>query len=155
MNKKLTLIKEISLLVLSFVIPFVLLIILFNANGIALNGYKNQTIMMIDMQSEYICYMRDLRHILINHESLIYTTEKVFGGDYLSIFTFYLASPFNFFVIFFNEEAIPLFFVWSSIINQQSVNKKIFFTVGAHVIDQKRRQQHNNSRREKVGISKS
>ena len=116
MNKKLTLIKEISLLVLSFVIPFVLVIILFNANNIALGGYKNQTIMMIDMQSEYICYMRDLRNILLNHESLIYTTEKVFGGDYLSIFTFYLASPFNLFVIFFEEQAIPLFFVWSSII---------------------------------------
>ena len=115
-KKKLNLVKEISLLVLSFVVPFILLIVLFNANGIALNGYKNQTIMMIDMQSEYICYMRDLRHILINHESLIYTTEKVFGGDYLSIFTFYLASPFNFFVVFFKEEAIPLFFVWSSII---------------------------------------
>lgn len=114
--KKLNIIKEIAMGLLAFVIPFVLLIILMNSNHIALGGYKNYTIMMIDMQSEYICYIRDLRNILLHGGSLVYTTEKVFGGDYLSIFTFYLASPFNLFVIFFKEEAIPLFFVWSSII---------------------------------------
>lgn len=110
------LIKEITLLCLSFIIPFVLLIIIFSVNKISLNSYSNSTIMMIDMQSEYIAYMRDLRHILLTNGSLIYTNEKLFGGDYLSIFTFYLSSPFNFFVIFFKEEAIPLFFVWSSLI---------------------------------------
>ena len=109
-------IKEISLLVLSFIVPFVLLIILFSANKMALNSYSNSTIMMMDMQSEYIAYMRDLRRILLSNGSLIYTNSKLFGGDYLSIFTFYLSSPFNLFVVFFKEEAIPLFFVWSSLI---------------------------------------
>ena len=116
MKKNLNLIKEVGFIVLSFIVPFVLLIILFNANGFSLNSYKGNTIMMIDMQSEYIAYMRDLKHILTTGGSLIYTTEKVFGGDYLSIFTFYLSSPFNFFVIFFKDEAIPLFFLWSSIL---------------------------------------
>ena len=111
-----TLIKEISLAVLSFVIPFITLIILFAVNKIALNNYSNSTIMMMDMQSEYIAYMRDLRRILLSNGSLIYTNSKVFGGDYLSIFTFYLSSPFNLFVVFFKEEAIPLFFIWSSLI---------------------------------------
>ena len=103
MKIKLEKVKEISLITLSFFIPFVLLIILCNVNGLALNGYKNYTMMMIDMQSEYICYLRDLRQILLHGGSLIYTTEKVFGGDYLSIFTFYLSSPFNLFVVFFKE----------------------------------------------------
>ena len=110
------LIKEISLACLSFLIPFVLLIIIFSVNKISLTNYSNHTIMMIDMQSEYIAYMRDLRNILLGEGSLIYTNSKLFGGDYLSIFTFYLSSPFNFYVVFFNEEAIPLFFVWSSLI---------------------------------------
>ena len=83
-----TLIKEISLAVLSFVIPFITLIILFAVNKIALNNYSNSTIMMMDMQSEYIAYMRDLRRILLSNGSLIYTNSKVFGGDYLSIFLF-------------------------------------------------------------------
>ena len=116
MKKNLNLVKEVGFIVLSFIVPFILLIILFNANGFSLNSYKGTTIMMIDMQSEYIAYMRDLKHILTTGGSLIYTTEKVFGGDYLSIFTFYLSSPFNFFVVFFKDEAIPLFFLWSSIL---------------------------------------
>lgn len=115
-TNKIKLISEISLLALSFILPFIILIIIFNVNHVSLGGYSNLTIMMIDMQSEYICYLRDLREILLNGGSLIYTTEKVFGGDYLSIFTFYLSSPFNLFVVFFKEEAIPLFFVWSSIL---------------------------------------
>ena len=116
MTNRLRIIKESAMMALAFILPFLLLIILFNANGLSLGEHKNLTMMMIDMQSEYICYLRDLRHILLNGGSLIYTTEKVFGGDYLSIYTFYLSSPFNFFVIFFSNENIPLFFIWSSII---------------------------------------
>ncbi len=145
MKKSLTLIKEIGYILLSFLIPFIVLIILFTANKLALNGYHDNTIMMIDMQSEYIAYIRDLKHILTTGESLIYTNEKALGGDYLSIFTFYLSSPFNFFVIFFKDEAIPFFFAWSSIIKMAlaSVNfylltrftskftyQKIIFAVG-------------------------
>ena len=145
MKKSLKLIKEIGYILLSFFIPFIVLIILFNANKLALNGYHDNTIMMIDMQSEYIAYIRDLKHILTTGESLIYTNEKALGGDYLSIFTFYLSSPFNFFVIFFKDEALPLFFAWSSIIKMAfaSVNfylltrftskftyQKIIFAIG-------------------------
>ena len=129
MKLKLERIKEICLMALSFLIPFILLIILCNANGLALNGYKNYTMMMIDMQSEYICYLRDLRQILLDGGSLIYTTEKVFGGDYLSIFTFYLSSPFNLFVVFFKEEAIPLFFIWSSIIKMAFASLNFYLFV--------------------------
>ena len=116
MSKKLNILKEIGFIVLSFIIPFVILIIVFSVNKISLFSYKDYTITMLDMQSEYIAYLRDLKEILIHGESLIYTSEKAFGGDYLSIFTFYLSSPFNLFVVFFNDKALPLFFVWSGII---------------------------------------
>ena len=147
--KKWNLVKEISFIALSFIIPFAILIILFTTNGFAMNSYKGNTVMMIDMQSQYIAYMKDFKHILINRESLIYTTEKAFGGDYLSIFTYYLGSPFNLFVIFFKDEAIPLFFLWSSLIKMcfASVNfylltrftskftyQKIIFAIGYGLI---------------------
>ena len=127
--RKINIIKEIAMIALSFIVTLVLLIILMNSNHISLGGYKNLTIMMIDMQSEYICYMRDLRQILLHGGSFIYTAEKVFGGDYLSIFTFYLASPFNLFVVFFKEEAIPLFFVWSSIIKMAFASLNFYLLV--------------------------
>ena len=112
----LTIIKEAALIALSFIIPFIVLIILNQVNNLSLFGYTKNTIMMIDMSSEYIAYMSDFRNLLLGNGNFIYTTRKVFGGDFLSIYTFYLASPFNLFVVFFKQEAIPLFFLWSSII---------------------------------------
>ena len=115
-KNKVELIKEIVTLSLAFLMPFIALIILFSANQIALFSYSNKTIISLDMQSQYICYLRDFRNTLLNGGSLVYSTEKVFGGDYLSIYTFYLSSPFNYLVVFFKEEALPLFFAWTSIL---------------------------------------
>lgn len=128
MQKSLKIIKESSLIVLSFLIPFVVLIIIFNTHHLALSSYDNLTMIMIDMQSEYIAYLRNLREILISGDSLIYINTKVLGGDYLSIYTFYLSSPFNFFVVFFKQEAIPLFFIWSCILKMSiaSLNFYLF-----------------------------
>ena len=115
-EKVIQIVKESALIALSFIIPFVVLIILNEVNNLSLFGYTKNTMMMIDMSSEYIAYMSDFRNLLLGNSSFIYTTRKVFGGDFLSIYTFYLASPFNLFVVFFKQEAIPLFFLWSSII---------------------------------------
>ena len=116
MEKKLRLVKEITLLVVSFVVPFVLLVIIFSVNGISLAGYKGDTIMMIDMQSQYISYLRYYRDLLLNDSSIIYTNAKVFGGDFQSIFAYYLSSPFNFFIVFVKPESIPLFVIWTNIL---------------------------------------
>lgn len=115
-EKVLNIVRETALIALSFIIPFVMLIVLNEVNKISLFSYSNNTMMMIDMSSEYIAYMSDFRNLLLGNGNFIYTTRKVFGGDFLSIYTFYLASPFNLFIVFFEQEAIPLFFLWSSII---------------------------------------
>ncbi len=126
MNKKLLLFREIGFIVLSFLLPFIILIIVFSVNKIALTSYDNYTIIMIDMQSEYIAYLRNLKQILLYGDSLIYTNAKVFGGDYLSIFTFYLSSPFNLFAVLFQDKALPLFFVWSSIIKMSFASMNFY-----------------------------
>lgn len=101
---------------LSFVIPFSMLLVLFASNGFAPFTKNGLTIISMDMQSQYVAFMRDLKNIYLGNGSLIYTQGKVFGGDYLSIYTFYLASPFNYFVIFCPDESIPLFFLFTSIL---------------------------------------
>ena len=64
MNKKLLLFREIGFIVLSFLLPFIILIIVFSVNKIALASYDNYTIIMLDMESEYIAYLRNLKQIL-------------------------------------------------------------------------------------------
>lgn len=145
-QRKIGFLKEISMIAVAFLLPFFVLMILFSSNDIALFSYNGKTILSLDMQSQYICYLRDFRNTLLHHGSLIYTNTKVFGGDYSSIYIDYLASPFNYFVIFFKEEAIPLFFAWTALIRMSfaSLNfyllmrffdhkfsyKKIIFAIG-------------------------
>lgn len=116
--------REILYLLLSFLLPFSLLLLLFSQMGFAPFKENGLTIISFDMQSEYVAYLRYYRDILRSGGSLLYTQGKVFGGDFLSIFTFYLASPFNLFVVFFDNAQIPEFFLFTSILKMSlsSVN---------------------------------
>lgn len=115
-TNKIKIIKEGSFLLLSFFIPFALLLILFSSNNFALFSHTGNTILSFDMRSEYTSYMMYFKHLLQGKESYIYMNSKMLGGDFLSIYSFYLSSPFNFFIIFVGDKDIPLFFLWTSII---------------------------------------
>jgi uncharacterized membrane protein YfhO len=80
----------------------------FKADGVIL--------ISIDFQSQYITYLRTYKQILIGKKSLIYTQSKLFGGDFMSIFTYYLASPFNLFLIIWPNQGIPEFILFTYII---------------------------------------
>ena len=122
-----TVIKEVVLACLAFIIPFLMLIIIFSINKISLSSENNYTVMMIDMQSQYISYIRYFRNALLGDNSLIYNSAKTFGGDFLSIYTYYLASPFNLFTVFFKEDALPLFFIWSSLFKMCFASLNMYF----------------------------
>ncbi|MCI2068709.1 MAG: YfhO family protein [Bacilli bacterium] len=108
--------REVILPILSFVLPFLLCVILFAVNGFYPFALKGHTILMIDAQSQYIAYYRYFKGILERNESLVYTMSKLYGGNFLSIYTYYLASPLNFLIVFCPYDAIPAFMLWTSII---------------------------------------
>ena len=128
-NRIMTRVLEITLLALSFVLPVLMIMVLMANNGISLFAYDDKTIIMSDMQSQYIAYLRSYRDILLNGGSFIYTTEKVFGGDYMSLFTYYLGSPFNLLVVFCSEEGLPLFFLWTAIIKMGLASFNLYLFV--------------------------
>ncbi|MCQ2797435.1 MAG: YfhO family protein, partial [Bacilli bacterium] len=102
--------------ILSFAIPFIIALVLFTKMNFTPFGDKSMTVMMYDMQSQYVTYMRYYRECLLGNVSSIYTHSKVFGGDFMSIFSYYLASPFNYFVVFVSSSEIPQFFAVTSLI---------------------------------------
>ena len=107
---------EIILAALSFALPFILLIAVFASNGFAPFTAEGPTTMMLDQRDQYVAYLRFYQGVLKEGGSLIYTSGKVFGGDFMSIFTYYLASPFNLLVAFISSEDIPTFFLFSAIV---------------------------------------
>jgi len=104
------------LILLSFLLPLSLILILFSNNGFYPFVSDGQTIIMMDMQSEYIAYFRYFKAVLESNNDLVYTYSKTFGGDFLSIFTFYLSSPFNLFIVFCPYESLPAFLMLTSIL---------------------------------------
>lgn len=107
--------KTIVFAMLAFLLPLGLLTLLFILEDFAPFG-GNRSILMIDMQSQYISYLRYYKQVLLGNQSFIYTNAKIIGGDFLSLFTYYMASPFNLLLVFSPDESIPIFFLLTNIL---------------------------------------
>lgn len=109
-------IKRVLLLTLPFVmaffIPFILAIILFTKNGYYPFKGDGHSLAMIDMSGQYMAFFRYYKTLLDGEVDIIYTLGKVTGGDFLSIFTYYLASPFNLLVKFYPVSELPKVLIW-------------------------------------------
>ena len=113
-------------LLLSFSLPVLLGVLVLKQNGFYPFDSNGITIISIDFQSQYISYLRYYRKLLIENGSLIYTTSKTFGGDFLSIFTYYLASPFNLLLPFIAEKDIPFFMLRTDCIKRAFASAFIY-----------------------------
>ena len=100
----------------AFLIPLIAIMIIYAVNGFTLNSHSGYTIIGFDMQSQYIAILRHYKYVLTHNESLVYTTMRNMGGEYLSIFAYYVSSPFNLLTVFIKDVDLPLFFLWSNII---------------------------------------
>ncbi len=62
--------------------------------------------MMVDMHHQYAPLLAELRYDLLHGGSPLYTLEVGLGANYLSLFGYYLASPFNLFLLAFPERLL-------------------------------------------------
>ncbi len=101
---------------LTFFLTFLIYILIFKGLGFYPFDENGLTTMMSDQRDQYVTYMRTYQYALKNGLNIIYSLSKVCGGDFQSLFTYYLASPFNLFVVFVSSADIPAFFFYTSII---------------------------------------
>ncbi len=120
-----------------FFITFFLYIMIFKGLGFYPFDENGLTTMMSDQRDQYVTYMRTYQYALKNGGNLIYSLSKVFGGDFQSLFTYYLASPFNLFVVFISSADIPAFFFWTSIIKMSFASANMYLL--ARYVSKKRR----------------
>ena len=92
--------------ILSFLIPA--LIFLFVLKGNEIYPFGESTILFVDSQGQYISFLSYYRSILLGHNNIKYTFAKPLGGDMVSMFTYYLLSPFNLLYLFFDTVSLPL-----------------------------------------------
>lgn len=68
--------------------------------------FGEKSAMMVDMHHQYAPLLSELRYDLLHGDSPLYTFEVGLGANYLSLFGYYLASPFNLFLLVFPERLL-------------------------------------------------
>lgn len=91
-------------LALCFAVPVFLLFLIYLFMGVYPFG-KN-SVLVLDLNGQYVYYFEALRDILTGHGSLIYSFRRALGGEFMGIFAYYLASPLNFIVALFPKDSI-------------------------------------------------
>lgn len=92
--------KKYLYLLLAFFIPFISLFLLFFAKGIFLGS---KIIFISDLQEQYAPLHAYLMDVFRGTESIFYSFSKGLGGNMMSTVGYYLSSPLNFLLLFFNE----------------------------------------------------
>ena len=98
---------------LSFIIPAIAMILLYITVGV-IGGDKN--ILTVDLANQYVEFFGALKNILNGTINPFYTLSKTLGGNFFGILTYYLMSPFNLLIIFFNRIDIPKFILLINIL---------------------------------------
>ena len=103
-NKK---IKENYIFILSFILPMVIMFVVFTSLGVGFIGDK--TIVSSDMYTQYVAYFGKFKDILSGDGSIFYSFNNSIGGNNIGLFAYYLASPLNLLLILFPKSAIGEF----------------------------------------------
>lgn len=122
--------KIVFYLFISFFAVLLICYFLFKTNGFYPFDKKSSlTMISIDCQSQYITYLNNFKSILDESGSFVYTLSKTFGGDYLSIYSYYLASPFTLITVLFPRDLIPAALLFTTILKMAfaSLNMALLF----------------------------
>src|SRR5690554_3871925 len=97
-------IKERRYLLLSFFIPFFLLLLAYASRGIF--PFGNRNLLTIDLYHQYAPFISELRRKILGGESIFYSWSGGLGTNFYALFAYYLASPLNFLTILFPAAAL-------------------------------------------------
>jgi len=96
--------KKIIYYILAFLIPLALILFIYVFRGIYPFGKK--TLLTVDMAGQYVSFFNSLKNIFTGEISALYSFSKTLGGNMFGLISYYLLSPFNLIIMFFNKTNI-------------------------------------------------
>lgn len=94
--------KKIIYYILAFLIPFLIVNIVFMRLGVSYFGDKN--VLISDMEAQYISLFNYFKNIFNGTESIFYSFNSGLGNAMMGTFAYYLASPLNLILLLFSSE---------------------------------------------------
>lgn len=101
-------------ILLSFAIPFAIMTIVFAIMKVS--PFGEQQILVNDLWQQYYPFLLDYQDKLKNGESLFWSWTQGGGINYISLISYYLASPLNILSIFIPKELLREFLMFSVVV---------------------------------------
>lgn len=92
----------------TFVISFLFMIVLYRVYHYA--PFGNQSLACMDANIQYLDFFALLKDVIHGKTSIWYTLSNTLGGTYFGLFSYYLASPLNLLIVFFEKAQLHSFF---------------------------------------------
>ena len=103
--------KFLFLTILSAILPIVLLLTKCITSYIVIGSIHTIDFLFGDAVTQYTSLFSYFKDVLDGKSSLIYSFSKNLGGSMISTYAYYLSSPINLLIKFFDKSHISLFFV--------------------------------------------
>ena len=87
-----------SFVILAFVLPFLIMLLNFAIKRFA--PFGDQQILVVDLWHQYYPFLVDFQDKIISGQSLLHSWTNGMGGNYLTLLSYYVASPINFLTAF-------------------------------------------------------
>lgn len=104
-NSNASLIKRNFPVIIAFIIPVLILSVIFIFNGVF--PFGDEMYLRSDMYHQYAPFMKMFQRTLQEGGSLYYTWDIGLGTNVLSTYAYYLASPLNWIVVLFPGNIVP------------------------------------------------
>ncbi len=96
--------KGILYFILSFLIPAVIMTLAFRNNEI--HPFGDEQMLVVDLWHQYYPFFRVVREKLLDGGSFLYSWFNGLGTNFLSLISYYAASPLNWMSVLFDEEHV-------------------------------------------------
>ena len=96
-----------QLYLLSFFIPFLVMMIIFAGNEIF--PFGNRSFLHIDMYHQYFPFLTEFFHKIKSGDSLFYSWNTGIGSNFVALYAYYLASPINWLCVLCPEKYLMEF----------------------------------------------
>lgn len=93
---------------LAGLVTFAIIWFLYLCTGYA--PFGKHSLASMDAHIQYLDFFAYLKDVLSGENSICYTFSKTLGGNNIGLFSYYLASPFNLIILFFDKSDLVSFF---------------------------------------------
>ncbi len=89
---------------LSFLIPFSIMVYAFGVYGV--HPFGDRQILVVDLWHQYYPFFRVVREKLVSGGSFLYSWQNGMGTNFLSLISYYAASPLNWLSVLFDDDHV-------------------------------------------------